>query len=256
MIAALYVPGSRPGRFAKAAATGATVILDLEDAVAPQDKAQARAHVAAWSAGAGAAASVPLQVRVNPPGTADLAADLEALAPEIELRVPKVESPEDLVEFGGRQVHVLVETALGVERLFEIASTPGVRSIGLGEADLAAELGLEGEDAFGWIRARTVIAARAAGLPAPMMAAYPAIADRDGLAESCARGRRLGMRGRTAIHPTQLPVIRSAFAPRADELAWAHQVLDTIGEGGVGVLLDGSMVDGAMVRRARAILDG
>ncbi|SFC58371.1 citrate lyase subunit beta / citryl-CoA lyase [Nocardioides terrae] len=252
MIVALYVPGSRPDRFDKAAATGATVILDLEDSVAADDKAQAREHVAAWLRDAGR--GVPVQVRVNAPRTPELAADLAALPPGVELRIPKVEDPEDLVAFGGRPVHVLVETARGVERLLAIATAEGVRSIGLGEADLAAELGLEGEDALGWIRSRTVVAAKAAQLPPPMMAAYPAIADLDGLAESCASGRRLGMRGRTAIHPRQLPVIRSTFAPRDDELAWAEEVLAVLGESGVGVLADGSMVDAAMARRARAIL--
>lgn len=251
MITALYVPGSRPDRFEKAAATGATVILDLEDAVAAADKAQARDHVRAWLSGAPA---VPVQVRVNAPGSADLVADLAALPSDVELRVPKVESPADLAPFGGRAVHVLIETALGVERLFDIAQGPGARSVGLGEADLAAELGLEGEDAFGWIRSRLVVAARAAGLPPPMMSAYPAIADLDGLAESCARGRQMGMRGRTAIHPSQVPVIRSIFAPHDEEVAWAHRVLGTIGDAGVGVLPDGSMVDTAMARRARAIL--
>lgn len=252
MIAALYVPGSRPDRFDKAEATGATVILDLEDAVAADDKAQAREHVAAWLTDGGVSRTV--QVRVNAPGSVELAADLAALPPDVELRVPKVEGPEDLAAFGRRPVHALIETALGVERLLDIARAEGVRSVALGEADLAAELGLEGEDAFGWIRSRIVVAARAAGLPAPMMSAYPAIADVDGLAESCARGRRLGMRGRTAIHPSQVPIIRSVFAPRDEEIAWAHLVLDTIGDTGVGVLPDGSMVDTAMARRARAVL--
>jgi citrate lyase subunit beta/citryl-CoA lyase len=264
-LVALYVPGSRPDRFDKAAATGAAVILDLEDAVAPQDRPAARDHVAAWLAARSAARSADrsaderaglgaVQVRVNAPGSPDLDADLAALPAGVELRVPKVERPEDLDRFAGRALHVLVETALGVENLFAIASVPGVRSVALGEADLAAELGLAGEEAFGWVRSRLVVAARAAGLPAPMMAAYPDLRDLAGLAESCARGRRLGLRGRTAVHPAQVAVIRSVFEPREDEVTWAREVLDVLGSDGVGVLADGSMVDAAMVRRARAIL--
>lgn len=249
-IVALYVPGSRPDRFDKAAATGAEVILDLEDAVAPEERARARVDVAAWVARTAA----PLQVRVNRPGSDELAADLAALPAEVPVRVPKVERPDDLNGLGRRPLHVLVETALGVENLFAIASADGVCSIALGEADLAAELGLSGEEAFGWIRSRTVVAARAAGLPAPMMAAYPAVADLDGLAASCVAGRRLGMRGRTAVHPTQVPVIRSVFGPQDDELAWARSVLAALDDTGVTTLPDGSMVDAAMARRARAIL--
>lgn len=251
-LVALYVPGSRPERFDKAAATGAEVILDLEDALAPAERPQAREYVAAWVA----RASVPVQVRVNRPGSDDLAADLAALPREAAIRVPKVETPADLAGLGGRPLHVLVETALGIENLLAIASTPGVRSIALGEADLAAELGLDGEEALGWIRSRAVVAARAAGLPAPMMAAYPAIADLDGLAASCEAGRRLGMRGRTAVHPRQVPVIRSVFAPKDDELAWARSVLAALDASGVATLPDGSMVDAAMARRARMILGG
>lgn len=249
-IAALYVPGTRPDRFDKAAATGADVILDLEDSVAEDQKPAAREHVAAWVA----QADVPVQVRVNRPGSDDLAADLESLPPGVALRVPKVESPADLAALADRPVHVLVETALGVERLFAIASAAGVCSIGLGEADLIAELGLDSEDALGWVRSRVVIAARAAGLPAPMMAAYPAITDLDGLAASCETGRRLGLRGRAAVHPSQLSVIRSVFGPKGPEIAWARQVLDTLERDGVATLADGSMVDAAMARRARAIL--
>ena len=247
---ALYVPGSRPDRFAKAAATGAEVILDLEDSVAAADKARARADVAAWLA----TYDGSVQVRVNAPGTGDLAADLAALAPSVDLRLPKIGSPADLDAVAGRRVHAILESAAGVEAALEIARRTEVVSLTLGEADLAAELGLDGEDAFDWVRSRLVVAAAAAGLPAPMMSAYPAVRDLDGLAASCARGRRLGMRGRTAVHPSQVPVIREAFAPTEAEAAWAHEVLAALERAGVATLADGSMVDAAMARRARSIL--
>ena len=248
---ALYVPGSRPDRFDRAAATGAEVILDLEDAVAAAEKEAARSAVVAWLG----PSEVKTQVRVNAPHTAELEADLAALPPGVPLRVPKVESPEDLAAFAGRTVHVLLESALGIENAFDVARVAGVASLALGEADLAAELGLDGEDAFTWVRSRVVVAARAAGLPAPMMAAYPDVADVGGLADSCARGRALGMRGRTAIHPAQVPVIRAAFAPTDAEVAWAREVLAALGDRGVTTLDDGSMVDAAMRRRASQILE-
>ena len=247
---ALYVPGSRPDRFDKAAATGATVILDLEDSVAAADKDSARAAVATWVSTYDGA----VQVRVNAPGSADLAADLAALPASVEVRLPKVSSPTDLDPVRGRRVHALIESAAGVENAAAIAHEPEVATLALGEADLAAELGLDGDDAFGWIRSRVVVAAAAAGLAPPMMSAYPAVRDLAGLEESCHRGRRLGMRGRTAIHPSQVPVIRAVFEPSADEQAWARTVLEVLTTEGVATLPDGSMVDAAMARRARTIL--
>jgi citrate lyase subunit beta/citryl-CoA lyase len=195
-----------------------------------------------------------VQVRVNAPGTPELATDLAALPGSVELRVPKVAMPADLEPFAGRRVHALLESAAAVEHAFVLASCPEVVTIALGEADLAAELGLAGEDAFDWVRSRVVVAAAAAGLPAPMMAAFPGVRDLDGLEASCRLGRRLGMWGRTAIHPAQVPVIRSVFARTDTEVGWAREVLAALEGEGVGTLADGSMVDAAMARRARTIL--
>jgi citrate lyase subunit beta / citryl-CoA lyase len=248
MLTALYVPGDRPDRFDKAAASGAdAVILDLEDAVAPARRAEAREQVAKWLAGR---PDVDVQVRI---GSLD---DVAALPPDVAIRLPKVESVADVDAVGARDVHALVETASGVEIAYAIASHPRVVSIGLGEADLAADLGITDESALAWIRVRVVVAARAAGLPAPMMSAYPDIADLDGLAASCAAGRTLGMVGRTAIHPRQVPVIAAAFAPTESELAWAREVLAALDGAaeGVAVLSSGAMVDAAMARRAATLL--
>jgi citrate lyase subunit beta / citryl-CoA lyase len=249
-VVALYVPGSRPDRFDKAAATGAEVILDLEDSVAPAERPAAREAVAAWLG----SYDGPVQVRVNAPGSADLAADLASLPAQVDLRLPKVEAVSDLAAVAGRRVHALLESARGIEAAAEIARAPGVVSLSLGEADLAAELGLADEEAFAWVRSRVVVAAAAAGLPAPMMSAYPGVRDLDGLAASCLRGRRMGMWGRTAVHPAQVPVIREAFAPTEEERAWAHAVLEALEGAGVASLPDGSMVDAAMARRARQLL--
>lgn len=248
----LYVPGSRPDRFDKAAATGAGVILDLEDSVAAEDKPAARAAVGQWLATT--AYDGELQVRVNSAHSAELWFDLATLPAQVDLRLPKVESLADLEPVADRRVHAILESAAGVENALAIARHPAVRTLSLGEADLAAELGMDGDEAFGWIRSRVVVATAAAGLPAPMMAAYPALRDLDGLAESCRRGRRLGMRGRTAVHPSQVPVIRSVFEPSPAEVAWANDVLAALSSTGVATLSDGSMVDAAMARRARAIL--
>ena len=280
----LYVPGSRPDRFDKALATGAELlILDLEDAVAPEAKDAARASVVAWVArlldvGDGERA-VPherpfpvLQVRVNAVGTpwhdADLAAlaTLPATATEeaVEVRLPKVEGTDGLDDVvaaaGARPVTAILETACGVEAAGVVAAHDGVTRLALGESDLRSDLGTgsgpDAEAAVTYARVRLLFAARAAGLDAPMLSAYPAIRDLDGLLLDTVRGRALGASGRVAIHPSQLPVIARAFAPNEDELAWAHAVVVGLEEsrGAVTRLPDGAMVDPAMHGRAAAIL--
>lgn len=263
----LYVPGDRPERFAKAAASGTdVVIIDLEDAVAPAHKPRAREEALRWLA---TAAPASVEVRVNALGTPWAAEDLRALGdvPALRaVRLPKVGSRGEvqaaLKALRARRVGLccLIETAGGVEAAHEIASAPRVAAITLGEADLAADLGVTDPDALCWARSRIVIAARAAGLPAPALSAFPNVSDLAGLAESCRAGRRLGFRGRTAIHPRQVPVIAAAFAPSAAELADARRVVDSFrlaAEAGDGVvaLADGRMLDPAVVAQAQRLLD-
>ncbi len=253
LITGLYVPGDRPDRVAKAVATGAElVILDLEDAVAADRKAYARDAVVEWLSANAVAAVV--QVRVN--GVADLPA-LRGLT-GFEVRVPKVETSalvdEVAAALPGIPVTALVESAVGVEHAAEIAAHPAVTRLGLGESDLASELGTRADAVLDHARVRLLYASRAAGLPAPMLSAYPAIRDLDGLRADTERGKALGWVGRVAIHPAQLPVIAEVFRPSDDELRWARQVLSAAPEGGATTLTSGEMVDAAMLGRARAIL--
>ncbi|TGO06670.1 HpcH/HpaI aldolase/citrate lyase family protein [Serinibacter arcticus] len=270
----LYVPGSRPDRFDKALATGADLlILDLEDAVAPESKDAAREAVVAWVGrffGTGDGGRPVLQVRVNAVGTpwhdADLAAlaSLPAAAGAVEVRLPKVEGTDGLDDVvaaaGPRPVTAILETARGVEAAVAVAAHPAVTRLALGESDLRSDLGTgtgpDAEAPITYARVRLLFAARAAGLDAPMLSAYPAIRDLDGLLADTVRGRALGASGRVAIHPSQLPVIARAFAPSRDEVAWARAVvvaLETSG-GAVTRLPDGAMVDPAMRGRATRIL--
>jgi citrate lyase subunit beta/citryl-CoA lyase len=260
---ALYVPGDRPDRFDKAVASGAdAVIVDLQDSVAPEHKEMARAAVVEWltvtptEAASALSTSGRLQVRINHPDTRWGLDDVAALPAGVAVRLPRVESAADVdsaMVSRRLPVHALIETAVGLEALSDIARHPLVVSIGLGEADLRADLGLGDEAALAWARSRAVVVARSAGLPPPMMSVFASTTDLEGLAASCALGRSLGLWGRTAIHPRQLPVISAAFRPTADELEWADRVLAALSGGaGVAVLEDGSMVDEAMAKRARA----
>ncbi|MCD0445046.1 CoA ester lyase [Glycomyces sp. A-F 0318] len=256
-LTALYVPGDRPDRFDKAAASGADlVILDLEDAVPDQSKADALANVVEWLASP--PPGVALQVRVNERAAHEIRA-VRATGADVGLRIPKVEDPRKLdaiaVLADGLPLTALIESARGVEAAAAISAHPAVREVALGEADLASDLGSTDPLVRDHLRVRLLLAARAAGLPAPMLSAYPAIRDLDGLRADTERGKALGLRGRTAVHPRQLAVIKEVFTPDEEERAWARAVLDALEHGGVATLADGQMVDPAMLGRAKRILD-
>ena len=221
----------------------------------------------------GARGETLIQVRVNagPFLADDLAAialflQADGAARPVEVRLPKVEAASDVdrvIHFlddvsPGSSRHVAVtailETALGVERALEIASHPAVTRLALGESDLASDLATRHPDVIGYARTRVLFAARAAGLDAPMMSAYPDIRDQAGLLADTADGATRGWLGRVAIHPSQLAVIASAFRPEPAEVVWAEQVLDAMRDGGVTTLASGEMVDPAMIGRARSIV--
>jgi citrate lyase subunit beta/citryl-CoA lyase len=245
----LYVPADRPDRVEKAIASRAhAVIVDLEDAVAPGAKAEARKNLPALL---GAASEKPVYVRVN----AGDAADLEAVA-ALDLNgvfVPKVARPED-VPATLLAVHCLLESAAAVEAAYAIASAPGVAGISLGESDLRSETGAL-EAGLDWARGRIVNAAVAAGLPRPPQSVYPHVRDDEGLRRSCEHGRALGHLGRTAIHPAQLPIIEEAYLPSDDELSVARATLARLeDEIGAAALQTGEFVDVAMRNAALTIV--
>ena len=255
----LYVPADRPERVVKAIASRAhAVIVDLEDAVAGAAKEAARAGLADLLATSFAKV---VHVRVNRVSTLwgrdDIAA-VTGLVGVVGLHLPKVETPDDvdealaLVGDAPLRLHCLVESALGVENAFAIASVPGVTGISLGEADLRAETGAT-EAGLDWARSRIVNAAVAAGLHRPAQSAYTHVRDLDGLAASCARGREVGHLGRAAIHPDQLAVIERAFLPNEGEVTRAREVVEA-SDGGAAALADGRFVDEAVLRSARVVL--
>ncbi|MFE9610761.1 HpcH/HpaI aldolase/citrate lyase family protein [Streptomyces sp. NPDC006012] len=265
----LYVPGDRPEVVQKALRSGAdVVVVDLEDAVAPDRKDHARAATAELLS-APLPGPAAVHVRINaldgPWAAADLAA-LGALPGLGGLRLPKVTSAADVrsvVEAlagggpaGPPPLYPLLESALGLENAFAVAGAhPAVRGIALGEADLRADLGITDEEGLSWPRVRAVVAARAAGLAPPAQSVYPDVRDLDGLAVSCRRGRALGLLGRAAIHPRQLPVIARAFMPGEAEIAAAHETVEAARvTPGATALPDGRFVDPAVVASARRVL--
>lgn len=270
MTVALYVPGDRPDRFDKAVRSGADiVILDLEDAVASDRKAQARAAVERFlldlSTGAREADWAPIQLQPLPVQLQVRLGEVGDLAVagsfDVGLRVPKahLDILDRIVgELGEarQRLHAIVEDAAGIAALEAIAAHPAVASVALGESDLRSDLGSSSPAMLEHLRIRLVLAVRAAGLDAPLMSVYPAIGDLAGLEEDCRAGAALGFGGRTAVHPKQIDVIRRAFAPSDAEHAWARSVLDALeaADGGVTTLTDGQMVDEAMRLRAQRII--
>ncbi|MCT4355179.1 aldolase/citrate lyase family protein [Streptomyces sp. Je 1-79] len=251
----LYAPGDRPAVVQKALVSGAdVVIVDLEDAVAPDRKAYALAATADLLSDPH---PVPIHVRVHTPRDIPPLVPLPGLR---GLRVPKVTHATDIQRIAevtsGLPLYALLENALAVERAYTIATAhPSVHGIALGEADLRADLGVREDCGLDWSRGRLVVAARAAALPPPVQSVHPDIRDLDSLAAGCARGRAMGFLGRAAIHPRQLPVIEQAYLPSPDEVAAAEEVVKASQtEEGALALPDGRFVDAAVVEGARRVL--
>ena len=254
----LFVPASRPERFAKALAAGAdAVIIDLEDAVAPAEKDAARDALAAWLDPA-----QPVLVRINAADTPWFVADLELLArPGIAgVVLPKAEHPDDVLVAshagGGLPVLPLVESALGFEQRLALAHTDRVERLIFGQIDFQADMNMRcSEDELLPFRVALVLASRLAGIAAPIDGVTTAIDDAELLQADALRARRLGFGGKLCIHPRQVAVVNRSFAPSADEIAWAQRVIAAdAASGGAAVAVDGKMVDRPVVLRAAAIL--
>ena len=255
-VVALFVPGDRPERFAKAAASGADrVIIDCEDAVAPANKAAAReATRTALAAGFRAV------VRINPPRTAHGAADLAALVehPPLAVLVPKAGDPADIASaraaLPNTPVIALIESIAGILALERIAATDGVEALAFGGYDLCAELGarVTAEVVAPW-RALLVLAARAANVSAIDMP-YLDIDNEPGLGEDAYRAVDFGFDGKFAIHPKQIRTIRAAFMPDPAELARARAIVAAGGDGAATVLA-GAMLDAPVIAAARRVIE-
>lgn len=254
----LFVPASRPERYAKALEAGSdAVIIDLEDAVAPADKDGARATLAAWLD-----PTHPVLVRINAADTPWFAADLELLArPGVSgVVLPKAEDPDDVLVAshagGGLPVLPLIESALGFEQRLALAHADRVPRLIFGHIDFQADLDMRAtEDELLPFRMALVLASRLAGIAAPIDGVTTAIDDEGLLQNDALRARRLGFGGKLCIHPRQVGVVNRCFAPSADEIAWARRVIAAdAAAGGAAVAVDGKMVDRPVVLRAQAIL--
>lgn len=285
----LFAPGHNAKLLDRVFTAGAdAVMLDLEDAVPPSQKATARRMVAAAlaerpaadrrvpvaappaaavprAAAGGANACAPRAwVRVNAARTDLCAADLDAVAADTYgIRIPKAESPEDVAWVAarapGKPIICAIESARGLLAAAEIAAAPGVAHLAMGGVDLQQDLGTDGSDAATlYARSHLVVCSRAAGIGPPIDSVFPRLADEDGLRAQAELARSLGFFGKSAIHPRQLPVLHAVFTPTERELAWARAVLAAFeAAGGAAVALpDGEFVDLPVAQRARRLLAG
>lgn len=267
----LFTPATRPERFPNAAANGADVIIvDLEDSVAPADKATARAtaldFVPRLSPRAGdTAPSVICALRINgidtQPGLADLQALLASEADPPYLVVPKIDSPghlailDRLLTGAGKKTRLVaqIESAQGLAQAESIATvTSRLAGLMFGTADMAADLGADlSWNSLLYARSRLVAAAALRGLLA-IDAPFFVIKDVNRLVQETANAIALGYTGKCAIHPSQVSMINAALVPSGAEISHARAVLEENAKG-VGVV-NGMMVDEALARRARRVL--
>ncbi len=257
----LFVPADRPERFAKARASGAdAVIIDLEDAVAPEAKARARDALAP-----ALDESAPLVVRINAAGTPWFDDDLELCRhPGVAaVMLPKAEGIDAVcavVETTYKDVLPIIESARGLHEMPNIARVPGVIRLAFGSVDLALDLGIDcapdgAEIELLVLRSQLVLASRLAGLAAPVDGVSTAIDDLHRLHADTERARRLGFGAKLCIHPKQVVAVQAVFTPTPERLDWARRVCRAFASaGGSAVAVDGQMVDLPVVQRARAVL--
>lgn len=267
----LFVPGDRPERFAKAAATGAdAIILDLEDSVVPARKAAARAAVRTFLNPPRAAEDCKIFVRVNPLDSAFIDDDVAALdhARPDGIVLPKAEGAASVRALAGRLslpiLPVATETPAAIFQLGSYGEVAAhLAGLTWGSEDLPAAIGASAAreadgsytDPYRLARSLTLFGAHAAGVAA-IETVYPDFRDLDGLAAYAARGRRDGFTGMMAIHPSQVALINAAFMPSEEELAQARRVVATFAANpGAGALqLDGRMIDAPHLKVAERLL--
>ena len=258
----LFVPGSRPERFDKAAASGAdTIIIDLEDAVLPENKSDARAASLGWLAHRGGQKA---GIRINSPRTADGCADIAALAvsgctPDFVM-VPKAETGVDMEIVGdalghGAELIAVIESGRGLRRAFDIAkqSSAGVL---FGGADYSAILGADLSNWDAMIVARGTIAGAcgAAGVPAYDVP-FLDVKDPAGLEATTRQAKAMGFAGRACIHPNQVDTVNTVFLPTPAEVLEARAIIKALEDSQGGAALhNGKLIDRPVVLAAHRTL--
>ena len=256
----LFVPGDRPDRFDKALASGADMaILDLEDAVAPDKKDQARMMVASYLF-----PGLSVCLRINGTGTDWFEEDLKLCSsPGIgSIMLPKAEDRDQIKHITsrlGENIPVLpfIETAPGYWNMREVAGTRGVQRLVFGTLDFLLDLGMTAQgDELNSVRLQMVLVSRLAGIASPIEGVTQDIDDMRTLQDDALRARRLGFGGKLCVHPAQVAAVNDCFSYSEDEIAWARRVTEAAKQSdGAVISIEGKMIDKPVLERARQILE-
>jgi citrate lyase beta subunit len=260
----IFAPGLKPEMFAKALGAGADIVcVDIEDAVAPAYKAEARAKTLALFAEKPETGAVEAVLRINPMSTTDglrdVLAVVEAAAPPPSLMMTKVCTADEVRRLDGLlneakapvRLQVIIETNEGLENAYAIGqASPRIDALLFGGYDMAAELRVAPLwEPLLYARARVAHAAAGAGLDL-LDAPNLDLEDMEGLAAAARNARAIGFTGKAAIHPKQIPVINRTFSPSADEIAEAKRIVEAFEkEGDTGLLVvDGKLIEAPVLR--------
>ena len=259
----IFTPGLRPDMYPKALASGADIVcVELEDGIAPKDKAEAREKALALFEKPQADDGVERIVRINSMrerfGIEDVNAILASKTPPPALMMPKVRTPDEVVildqlltEAGHEtRLHVIIETNEGLEAAFEIAKcSDRIDAMFFGGVDMAAELRCQNNyDALLYARSRVVHASAAAGLDV-IDVPYLDLDDPDGMRVEAERVRDLGFSGKGSVHPKQIAALNEVFTPSEAQITRARRIISEFEKANTGlVVIDGKLIEKPVLR--------
>lgn len=279
----LFVPGNAPHRFQQAVCCGAdAVIFDLEDAVHPDEKNQARENIIQWDKNDTPVSEINCKryIRLNKFGSVEFSEDIEFLnrlnnkeklrnnaqskhkTAKWEIVLPKIESSEmlhDAREMINRNrsetvnIIAIIETAQGLHHAEEICAA-GVERVAFGSLDFSLDIHCDQSlYALLYARSRIVLASRLADLPPPIDCVNPDFTHHDRVLADALHARSLGFSAKLCIHPSQIDAVQQAFATDRSKIDWAKQVLKAA-EHSYAFQINGEMVDLPVIEQARQLL--
>ena len=265
----IFTPGLRPDMYPKALASGTDIVcVELEDGIAPKDKAEARQKALALFAEPQADDGVERILRINSVrerfGIEDVNAILASPTPPPALMMPKVRTPDEVVmldqlltEAGHiTRLHIIIETNQGLEAAYEIAhSSPRIDAMFFGGVDMAAELRCENTyDALLYARSRLVHASASAGLDV-IDVPYLDLDDPEGMRVEAEKVRALGFAGKGSIHPKQITALNEVFTPSVDQITRARRIIAEFEAANTGlVVIDGKLIEKPVLREMHRIV--
>lgn len=265
----IFTPGLRPDMFPKALASGADIVcVELEDGIAPKDKAEARRKSLALFAQPQTDDGVERILRINSMrerfGIDDVQAILATDTPPPALMMPKVRTPDEVVmldqlltEAGhSTRLHVIIETNEGLEAVNDIAHcSERIDALFFGGVDMAAELRCENAwEPLLYARSRIVHAAANAGLDV-VDVPYLDLADIDGMRREAERARALGFAGKGSVHPKQIATLNEVFTPAAEKIARARRIIAEFEAADTGlVVIEGKLIEKPVLREMYRIV--